>query len=110
MAGTSARRVVSSQTPKTGSRKGQNLSEQLSRHREQVVCRDLEIGLAVQDTHEPRPLDGEAGVVGWPGLLYSWGWKGGSRAWTSRLDDAPRDLSGPHALCSRCGVQWEGGG
>lgn len=45
--------------------------------------------------HEPCPLDGEAGVVGWPGLLYSWGRKGGSRAWTSRSDNAPGTLVDP---------------
>lgn len=45
--------------------------------------------------HEPCPLDGEAGVVGWPGLLYSWGLKGSSRAWTSRSEDAPGTLVDP---------------
>ena len=59
-----------------------------------MIRKGLEVGLAVQDVREPGPLDGEAAVVGWLGLVpYSWGLKeggeaGGSGAQTS-VDPMP---------------------
>lgn len=85
MGGTSARRVVSNQVPKTRSHKGHNLSESCPGRGTAQVC---------QDMHEPGPLDGEAGVVGRPGLMpYSWGPKGDRRP--GPYDQIFWELSGP---------------
>lgn len=76
---------MSNQVPKTRSHKGHNLSESCPGRGTAQVC---------QDMHEPGPLDGEAGVVGRPGLMpYSWGPKGGRRP--GPYDQIFWELSGP---------------
>lgn len=93
MGGTSARRVVSNQVPKTRSHKGHNLSESCPGRGTAQVC---------QDMHEPGPLDGEAGVVGRPGLMpYSWGPKGDRRPGPY---DQIWELSGPTPYAAGVGA------
>lgn len=94
---------MSNQVPKTRSHKGHNLSESCPGRGTAQVC---------QDMHEPGPLDGEARVVGRPGLMpYSWGPKGDRRPGPY---DQIWELSGPTPYAAGVGasvcvcVVWKG--
>lgn len=70
-----------------------------------MIRKGLEVGLVVQDIREPGPLDGEAAVVGWLGLVpYSWGLKEGGESGGA----VPRPQWTPCFLQQVWSPEWRG--